>query len=190
MPNYRRAYSPGSSIFLTLVTYNRTPIFRHPENVQRLRWAITLMKTNMAVEITAAVILPDHIHFIWKLPQGDSNYSKRVGRLKVLFTQSLQGKHVLPNDVSLSRQKHQESNVWQRRFWEHTTRDEADWIRHLNYLHYNPVKHKLVGCPHQWEYSSFHRYVSEGYYPENWGCQCEGRMVESVFVDDSLQVGE
>jgi putative transposase len=106
--------------------------------------------------------------------------------------QALRGKCALPKDVGISRQKHRESNVWQRRFWENTIQDEADWIwhLHLNYLHYNPMKHGLVGCPHQWEYSSFHQYVREGYYTENWGWQCEGRIAEGVLVDDSLQVGE
>jgi putative transposase len=135
MPDYRRAYIPGSIIFLTLVTYNRTPLFANADNIDRLRWATASLRTEMSVEITAAVILPDHLHFLWTLPQGDSNYSKRVGRLKVLFTRSLRGKDALPQKVSLSRQKHRESDVWQRRFWEHTIRDEVDLRQHLDYIH-------------------------------------------------------
>ena len=190
MPKYHRVYIPGSSVFLTLVTYHRTPIFQDPENIQRLRWATAMTKTDMEFEITAAVILPDHIHFMWTLPEEDTNYSKRVGRLKVLLTQSLRGSQSLPKDVCISRQKHRESNVWQRRFWEHTIRDEADWIKHLNYIHFNPVKHQLVRCPHQWEYSSFHRYVREGYYSEDWGCQCDGRVVERAIAENNLHAGE
>ncbi|WP_228041121.1 transposase, partial [Nodosilinea sp. LEGE 07088] len=121
----------------------------------------------MPFDVTAAVVLPNHIHFLWTLPDG--NYSKRVGRLKVLFTRILRGSGALPQDVCLSRQRQRESDVWQRRFWEHTIRDEADWVGHLNYLHYNPVKHGLVRCSHEWEYSSFRWFVGEGMYAEDWG---------------------
>ena len=86
MPDYRRAYTRGGAIFLTLVTFNRRPIFAEPDNVKRLRRAAATVKAEMPSDITAAVVLPDHIHFVWTLPQGDDNYSKRVGRLKVLFT--------------------------------------------------------------------------------------------------------
>ena len=129
----------------------------------------------MPFDITAAVVLPDHIHFVWTLPPEDDNYSKRVGRLKVLFTRSFKGISALPQDICISRQRQRESDVWQRRFWEHTIRDEADWIGHINYLHYNPVKHGLVECPHQWEFSSFRRFVKDGFYGEDWGCRCEGK---------------
>jgi REP element-mobilizing transposase RayT len=91
MPDYRRAYTPGGAIFLTLVTFNRRPIFAEPDNVKRLRQAAATVKAEMPFDITAAVILPDHIHFVWTLPPDDDNYSKRVGRLKVLFTRSLKG---------------------------------------------------------------------------------------------------
>jgi putative transposase len=93
----------------------------------------------MPFEITATVVLPDHLHFLWTLPPNDWDYSRRVGRLKVLFTQALRGTEALPQDVSVSRQKHRESDVWQRRFWEHTITNESDLARHFDYLHYNPV---------------------------------------------------
>jgi len=105
MPDYRRAYTRGGAIFLTLVTFNRRPIFAEPDNVKRLRRAAATVKAEMPSDITAAVVLPDHIHFVWTLPQGDDNYSKRVGRLKVLFTRSLKGSFALPQDVSISRQR-------------------------------------------------------------------------------------
>ena len=116
MPNYRRIFIPGGSIFLTLVTFNRQPIFSEPTNVEKLRQAVAIVKNEMPFELTAAAILPDHIHFMWNLLEEDSHYSRRVGRLKILFTQSLRGQKALPQDVSISRQKHRESNVWQRRF--------------------------------------------------------------------------
>jgi len=83
---------------------------------------------------------------------------------------------VLPQNVSLSRRKHREGDVWQRRFWEHTIADETDFARHFDYLHYNPVKPGLVKCPHQWGYSSFHRYVQRGVYDDDWGCQCDENL--------------
>jgi putative transposase len=184
MPDYRRAYTPGGAVFLTLVTFNRRPIFADSENVQRLRWAMATVKVEMPLDVTAAVILPDHLHFLWTLPLDDGNYSKRVGRLKILFTRSLKGERALPQDVCLSRQRQRESDVWQRRFWEHQIRDEADWVGHLNYLHYNPVKHGLVGCPHEWPFSSFKRLVKDGIYGEDWGCG------DVDFVGEGLDVGE
>lgn len=127
-------------------------------------------------EIMAAVVLPEHIHFLWKLPPDDSGYSQRVSRLKVLFTRSLRGRGAAIETVSASRRKHRESDVWQRRFWEHTIRGEQDLQRHLDYIHFNPVKHGLVSCPHLWDYSSFHRWVEQGKYATDWGCVCGGRQ--------------
>ena len=172
MPQYRRFYVPGGTYFLTIVTYKCQPLFSHPENISRLRQAVATVKSEMPFTIVGAVVLPDHLHFVWTLPNGDSNYSKRVGRLKVLFTQSLRGKEALPNNVSISRQKHRESNVWHRRFWEHTIRDDQELEAYLNYIHYNPVKNGLVTCPHLWEYSSFHSWVKKEIYSPQWCCIC------------------
>jgi putative transposase len=135
MSDYRRAIVPGGTFFLTLVTYRRTPLFSESENVFRLRVAVAQMLTERPFEIIGAVVLPEHIHFLWRLPPNDSDYSQRVSRLKVLFTRSLRGYRALPQTVSASRHKHRESDVWQRRFWEHTIRDEVDLQRHLDYLH-------------------------------------------------------
>ena len=121
MPQYRRYYRPGGTFFLTLVTYNRRLLLKSAENVDRLRGAIARVKEEKPV------ILPEHIHFLWQLPPDDSNYSQRISRLKVLFTRSLHGKNALSQDVSASRHKHRESNVWQMRFWEHTISNEADF---------------------------------------------------------------
>ena len=96
--------------------------------------------------------------------------------MKVHFTQSLRGKNALPKDVTASRRKHHESDVWHRRFWEHTIEDEDDFEQHLHYIHFNPVKHGYVTCPHLWPYSSFHRWVTDGVYDGLWGCGCDGRV--------------
>ncbi|HLP87220.1 MAG TPA: transposase [Nostocaceae cyanobacterium] len=176
MSQYRRSRVPGGTYFITLVTYNRIPLFSESENVSLLRTAISQTRTERPFEITAAVVLPDHIHFLWTLPPDDADYSQRVSRLKVLFTRSFQGKQSLPVNISASRRKHRESNIWQRRFWEHTIQDENDLQIHLDYIHYNPVKHGLVSCPHLWKYSSFHRWVEKDKYQVSWGCCCDGRQ--------------
>jgi putative transposase len=100
MSEYRRAYLPGGTFFLTLVTYHRTPLFSDPENISRLRSCVAKTRTERPFEITGAVVLPDHIHFLWTLPPDDSDYSQRVSRMKILFTRSLRGRRSLPQNVS------------------------------------------------------------------------------------------
>lgn len=178
MPKYQRFYQVGGTFFLTLVTYKRQRCFANAENIIKLREAVYTVKQEMPFDIMGAVILPEHIHFLWKLPPDDTAYSKRVGRLKVLFTQSLSSRNRGIARTSQSRQKHRESNVWQRRFWEHTVRDEQDFEGCLNYIHYNPVKHGLVSCPHFWSFSSFHSWVKQGSYRPDWCCICEGRKAK------------
>jgi putative transposase len=191
MPEYRRANIPGCSVFLTLVTYQREKIFLMPENIDRLRQACSVIMTEKPFTIDAAVILPEHIHFLWTLPSDDRDYSYRVGRMKVLFTRSLRGVNNLPDDVCESRRKHRESDVWQRRFYEHTIRDEFDFRKHLDYLHFNPVKHGLVKCVHDWEYSSFHRGIRRSEYDIGWGCQCNGNIfTPAVSSLMDLEMGE
>jgi putative transposase len=115
------------------------------------------------------VLLPDHIHCIWTLPENDCDYSKRWGMIKAGF--SKRAKHLFHRNewMSDSKRKHREAAVWQRRFWEHMIRDEDDFRRHLDYLHFNPVKHGLVKCVRDWPHSTFHRFVKDGFYPQDWG---------------------
>jgi putative transposase len=191
MPEYRRANIPGSTVFLTLITYQRRKLFLSPANIDRLRQACTIAMVEKPFAIDAAVILPEHIHFLWTLPPDDPDYSYRVGRMKVLFTRALRGANNLPDDVCESRKKHRESDVWQRRFYEHTIRDEVDLRKHLDYLHFNPVKHGLVKCVHDWEYSSFHRGVKRGEYDVKWGCQCgDNVFTPQVASLMNLEMGE
>ena len=173
MPNYRRVYIPGGTYFFTIVTYCRRPLFINPDNIHLLRTAVARVQRKQPFKIIAAVILPDHIHFIWQLPPDDSNYSQRISRLKVLFTRAYKAKNPSNLEISISRHRHRESDIWQRRFWEHLIRNEADLQQHLDYIHYNPVKHGLVSCPHLWEYSSFSRWVDRGRYTLDWGCTCQ-----------------
>ncbi len=191
MPNYRRVYIPGGIYFLTLVTYCRRPLFKNPDNIALLRAAIALVQVKKPFKILAAVVLPDYLHFVWQLPPNDSDYSQRISRLKVLFTRAFKANHLTSSPVSASRLKHRESDVWQRRFWEHTIQDEADLHQYLDYVHYNPVKHGLVSCPHLWKYSSFAQWISKGRYVQDWGCICSGKVLKPLnFKDISQKVGE
>ncbi len=174
MPQYRRARIPNSIIFITCVTYQRQPLFQNPDNIQLLRNALAQTKEERPFKIMAAVVLPDHLHFLWQLPEPDCNYSARVGRMKVLFTRAFRGDVEIPQNLSASRRKHRERDVWQRRFWERSLCDQQEINHDLDYIHYNPVKHGLVAYPHAWEYSSFSRYVAQGKYSEDWACQCQG----------------
>ncbi len=117
--------------------------------------------------IDAFVLLPDHLHCLWTLPDGDRDFSKRWRLIKSYFSRKCDDKY--KHTASASRQKKKEQAVWQRRFWEHLIRDERDFARHVEYIHYNPVKHRLATAPKDWEYSSFHRYVRDGMYDLEWG---------------------
>ncbi|MFN0134674.1 MAG: REP-associated tyrosine transposase [Phycisphaerae bacterium] len=175
MSDYRRAYMPGGQFFLTLVTERRKPLFADKLNVDRLRHAVATTISLRPFAMIGAVILPDHLHWLIELPAGDTDFSTRVGMIKAGFTKQLSPTE-LPNTArSLSRVRRRESAVWQRRFWEHTIRDEHDFDAHMNYIHYNPVKHGYVECPHAWPHSSFGQWVRRGVCRADWACVCEGR---------------
>lgn len=177
--------------FLTVVTHERRPLFSMPANVDCLRQAVGQVRRERPFEIVAAVVVPDHLHFLWELPQGDKDFSTRVGRMKALFTRSMPEKLNSASHQSASRRKHRDSGIWQRRFWEHTIRDERDFEKHMNYIHYNPVKHGLAGCPHDWPYSSFQKWVEKGVYTRDWCCRCDGRAVRPPdFTELEGTVGE
>ena len=176
---YRRTKISGRTYFFTLVTYNRQPFLCNPANVELLRQAFRYTIQRHPVDIDAFVLLPDHIHCIWTLPEDDHNYSMRWRLIKSYFSRYCQdGYHDV---VSESRQSKQERAFWQRRFWEHLIRDDRDYAKHVEYIHYNPVKHGLVTAPKDWKYSSFHRYVRSGLYDEMWGAGDE--------ILFSLQIG-
>ncbi len=163
---YRRAKVSGGTYFFTVVTSDRRPLFQDPEHIAILRQSFRSVRTKHPFIIDAAVILPDHLHCIWTLPEGDANFSTRWRLIKGHFSRHYPREST--EVISLSRQSKQERNVWQRRFWEHCIRDELDLANHLDYIHYNPVKHGWVKAPKDWPYSSFHRYVNQGYYPHSW----------------------
>ena len=160
---YRRSRAPGSTFFFTVVTYIRREIFTDEQTVALLRQAIKAVQLRHPFKVEAAVILPDHLHMLWRLPDEDGDYATRWRLIKSYFTRRWPGAIDYP--ATPSRQSKGERTVWQRRYWEHLIRDEADWRRHVDYIHDNPVKHGLVDAPRAWQYSSFHSYVSQGYFP-------------------------
>ena len=163
MSNYRRNYVSGGSYFFTvnLLERNKSLLIDH---IEELRTAVKRTQEQKPFEIDAWVVLPDHMHAIWTLPEEDSDYSGRWRDIKKSFSKSLPKIEY----VSSTRTMRDERGIWQRRFWEHTIRDENDFQRHMDYIHYNPVKHGLVETVKEWPYSTFHRHVKQGTYPENW----------------------
>ena len=164
---YRRAFIPGASYFFTLVTEKRRPLFKDKDNIDLLRQAFRHIKEKRPFDLDAIVIMPDHLHAIWTLPPGDADFSTRWRLIKTWFSKRCPVEMRAPPNA-VRRKKHQQA-IWQHRFWEHALRDEMDFTRHVEYIHYNPVKHGYVDAPAQWPYSSFHRHVRQGIYPPDWG---------------------
>ena len=168
MSNYTRLKSEGGTFFFTVVTYKRQPVFEIPECINHLRDSIKETRRTYPFHIDAWVLLPEHMHCVWTLPEDDHDYSRLWGLIKRGFTK--RARDLLPDSTnSLSRIKHREASVWQRRLWEHEIRNEEDFNNHIDYIHYNPVKHGHVKRVQDWPYSTFHRYVKEGIYPVDWG---------------------
>lgn len=176
MPNYRRATDRGGTYFFTVVTHQRIPVLTEPDVRASLHDAIQTIRSEHPFAIDAWVLLPDHLHCIWTLPAGDAGYSMRWAKIKTLVSRQC-GARFGARELSGSRTKRHESGLWQRRFWEHQIRDSDDFSRHVDYIHWNPVKHGLARRALDWPYSTFHRYVREGVYPENWG------LAETLSID-------
>lgn len=133
--------------------------------IEVLRASIRKVKAAHPFHIDAMVVLPDHLHALWTLPEGDTNYPMRWTLIKAGFSRCIpKGER-----CSVSRQMKGERGIWQRRYWEHLIRDDLDFARHADYIHYNPVKHGYVRCVSDWPYSTFHRYVEGGIYSKDWG---------------------
>ena len=163
MVRYRRNFVPGGTYFFTVTVADRRSSVL-VEHVASLRHAFRTARSQRPFTIDAIVILPDHLHTVMTLPQDDADFSGRWRHIKSHFTQE-----VVARGFSAERNPRGEYGLWQRRFWEHTIRDEADFSRHVDYIHYNPVKHGLVSRVADWRHSSFHRYVQQGLLPQDWG---------------------
>ena len=179
MPEYRRSYIEGGTYFFTVVTYNRLPILTTDTSRELLRSAWMDVRKRFPFTTIAVCLLPDHLHCIWSLPDGDANYSVRWIEIKRLFTKGYLAQVGPGGTRNETRMKRNEAAIWQRRFWEHTVRDQEDLNRHMDYVHYNPVKHGLVERVVDWPWSSIHRYVTEGYYGDDWG-GAVGREVQGM----------
>jgi putative transposase len=162
MVHYRRNRIAGGSFFFTVTLHDRQSRTL-TEHIDLLRSAFRETQCCRPFVIDAIVILPEHLHTVWTLPPGDTDYSGRWRAIKSRFTRAL---HKAGKPVP--RHANGEHALWQRRFWEHTLRDEQDRDRHVDYIHYNPVKHGYVPAVADWPYSSFHRYVRQGLLSENW----------------------
>jgi putative transposase len=165
MPNYRRNYVAGASYFFTVNLLERFPNDLLTRHVEPLREAVRLVCAQYPVRVDAWVVLPDHMHCIWTLPSDDANFTLRWRLIKAAFSKQLP-KVEHRSSVRVARG---ERGIWQRRFWEHTLRDERDYAAHVDYVHFNPVKHGYAQAVKDWPYSTFHRYVAEGLYPVDWG---------------------
>ncbi|MGE8504019.1 MAG: REP-associated tyrosine transposase [Pseudomonas sp.] len=167
MSTYRRERIPGATYFFTVTLADRRSSLLVDE-IALLRQVYVEASKRMLFKTIAICVLPDHLHTIWQLPEGDSDYSHRWALIKSRFSRALPAA-----PVSASKLQKREKGIWQRRFWEHRIRDDDDLVRHVDYIHYNPVKHGLVVQVRDWPYSSFHRYVERGVLPLGWGGRCD-----------------
>lgn len=158
---YRRCYQPGGCYFFTVVTEQRQPLLI--DHIDRLRIAFRHTMDRYPFAIDGIVVLPDHLHTLWRLPDGDDDFSKRWMVIKRKFSAGL-----APGVINASKQRKREKGIWQRRFWEHHIRDESDWRAHMDYIHYNPVKHRYCATPSEWPYSSFQKSIEQGLYSAAW----------------------
>ncbi|MGE0750281.1 MAG: transposase [Variibacter sp.] len=170
MVQYRRNLVSGGTYFFTVVLADRTSSLL-VDHVGDLRTAFRVARQERRFTIDAIAILPDHLHAIWTLPSEDSDFSGRWKRIKAYFTHRL-----IAAGVPVKKHRNGEYALWQRRFWEHTIRNEADFERHVDYVHFNPVKHGLVSRVCDWPHSSFHLYVRRGMMPIDWACDVKEPM--------------
>jgi putative transposase len=163
MPDFRRNRVPGGTYFFTVNLFDRRSdlLIKH---IDLLRKAVQVVRLKSYFEINAWVILPDHMHCLWTLPPGDVDFPNRWRAIKIRFSKSLP--IIEPRSPVMIEKG--ERGIWQRRYWEHTVRDDADYAAHMDYVHFNPVKHGLVAQPGDWSFSTFRRCVDSGMSPANW----------------------
>ncbi len=162
MVGYRRNLVKGGTYFFTVTLADRRASIL-TEQVDQLRTVMRSVRHDRPFEIVAMVVLPEHLHAIWTLPEGDADFPGRWKAIKAGFTRAL-----VENGTAPVRGVNGEYGIWQRRYWEHTVRDEVDLSRHVDYIHFNPVKHGLVKHVKDWPWSSFHRYVEKGCFSPDW----------------------
>ncbi len=169
MSDYRRWFVQGGTYFFTVVTCHRYPLFCDPSARRLLGEAIRQAQIDRPFELFAIVLLWDHLHCIWNLPPGDTDYPSRWKAIKDRFTTDWLDLGGHEEQVTDSQKSRGHRGIWQRRYHEHVVRDEDDLEKHFDYTHFNPVKHEYVKRVVDWPWSSFHRYVKSGHYAADWG---------------------
>lgn len=177
MSQYRRLWCSGGTYFFTHVLRRRHDSDLLVRHIELLRMAVRTVRAAHPFHIHGWVVLPDHLHCVIELPAGDADFALRWRLIKLIFSRSLPPEE---KRSALNRSR-RERGIWQRRYWEHLIRDEADLRGHLDYLHFNPVKHGLVERVADWPYSTFHRAVRDGVYPADWG---GGPRPSTIAYDD------
>jgi putative transposase len=170
MPNYRRHYFPNSCVFVTVITNKRIPLFLHKENSEIFFNTLSKVEQLYPFKLYAYVLMLDHFHWIIRLLDDSQDFSKIVHSFKRNFT------------INYKEANHIESPIaiWQKRFWDHIIRDEQDLQNHLDYIHWNPVKHKIVSSPSEYEFSSFREFVDQGFYGKDWGTKEIPASIDNV----------
>ncbi len=165
MPDYRRVRIPGGTYFFTVNLLERYPNDLLVRHIDALRKAVQQTRERHPFHVDAWVVLPDHLHTVWTLPEGDADFANRWRTIKQHFSRALDA----TERRSIVRLRRGERGIWQRRFWEHAIRDERDFAAHVDYVHINPVKHGYVERVQDWPFSTFRRFVKAGIYPLDWG---------------------
>lgn len=176
MRTYIRDKTKGGTYFLTMTLLDRKSELL-TTHINEFRRAYQLTQQNHNFELNAMVMLPDHIHMLITLAENSDNYAVIISSIKTHFSRQI--KKSASETISHSRVRSRERGIWQRRFWEHRIRDDLDYQRHMDYIHYNAVKHGYVARPSDWPYSTFKRYVSEGIYRSDWG----GAGIGSITIE-------
>lgn len=146
-------------------------MFDQPESRRILREVVQAVRQRHPFNVNAWVLLPEHMHCVWTLHQGNSDFSVRWNLIKSGFSRRAKAFLHVEEWMNDSKRKHRETTIWQRRFWEHRIRSDVEYQAYMDYAHFNPVKHGLVKRVADWPHSTFHRYVKQGIYPENWGSE-------------------
>ena len=165
MVNYRRSRIAGGTFFFTvnLLDRQKTLLVDH---IDLLRQLVIDVRVKLPFVVDAMVLLPDHWHAVWTMPPDDTRYAERLRLIKARFT-----KQLLKAGVNIAKDNRGEYKLWQKRYWEHTIRDDQDFENHVNYVHINPVKHGYIARAIDWPHSTIHRYVANGTLPKDWACE-------------------
>lgn len=174
MRRYIRAHRSGGTFFFTVNLAERAGNRLLVSRIAALRDAFRTTLRAHPFRIDAIVVLPEHLHALWTMPEGDSDFSTRWSLIKARFSRSIEA----GERRSASRVRRRERGLWQRRFYEHTIRDENDFARHVDYIHWNPVKHGWVRQACDWRYSSFHAFVRRGWLPGDWAASDDTQYMD------------